>query len=885
MHSTKVPELLAPAGSPDALIAAVSAGADAVYLGGDRYGARRMAANFGTAEMGWAIRYCHLRGVRVYVTLNILLSDAEVQKAAEYACRLYEQGVDAVIVQDVGLADILHTTIPKLALHASTQMTILSKEGLGWVHALGCSRVVLPRELSLTEIAALYAGSDGRYPAPEVFVHGALCYAYSGQCLLSSLIGGRSGNRGSCAQPCRREYVLLCGDADEWGRPVQSTLTAVKKQYLLSPRDLCVYPGIPEIMKSPAVSLKIEGRMKSPGYVATVVSVYRKALDEAAAGNFAPDDAALLALNVAFNREFTGGYLLDKKSGTVMGPEAPGNRGVPVGTVSSYNPRKKMAEISLNGTYTPAEGDGLSFAGDGSGFSGGTVLRKTPEIHHRKCPVKVPMRVHIGDNVYLTKSGRDAQHADALLKKNGSRMVPVRLSLSMEDDVAVLNGTAVLRTGEVSVTLKADFAFSPAKNRPLEGDTLIDLLSRTGDTPYFIQSFSSAYPGGLFAPIGEITRFRREFFGALEDAIVRSFVPEKSDLNRMAVGSARCDTQKSPSQTLSSPCSSPSPSLSPDGMDISVYASDCDTVRGALEGGCRRVYFEPRGKPGHGRTCNARDTEEWLTSEIARAASLCAEFGADLIWKWPRITRQHFLDTARRILPSLQTQGVRGVMVETIGALAAARETGGHLPIWGGSGLNIFNSHSAAIFGRDCVSVTISPELSISSIRELMSAFCPDEKSGTIPECIIHGPAKLAVSEDCVIATATGRCPGCRELCGRGSWFGLKDAKGHIFPVTIDTECRSHIWNSRETCMIDHLDALQDAGIQSVAIDCRIHTRQYAHTVVRAYVSADALVSAGKSGKGEEIMALKGELQQIALGGITSGHFLRGVLEKEQKIF
>lgn len=876
MHSTKAPELLAPAGSPDALIAAVSAGADAVYLGGNLYGARRNAVNFGKSEMERAIRYCHTRGVRVYVTLNILLSDAELQDAVEYAYWLHKRGVDAVIVQDVGLADILHACIPGLSLHASTQMTILSKDGLKWVHdTLGCSRVVLPRELTLQEISSIYAGSGDRYPAPEVFVHGALCYAYSGQCLLSSLIGGRSGNRGSCAQPCRREYVLLCGAADEWGLPVKDTLTAVKKQYLLSPRDLCVYPGIPEIIKSPAVSLKIEGRMKSPEYVATVVSVYRKALDEAFTDDFVPGDDDMLTLNAAFNREFTGGYLLDKKSGTVMGQEAPGNRGVHIGTVSSYNPRRKLAEITLNGTYSPVAGDGISFSGNGDGFSGGTVLRKTPDIRNRKCQVRVPMHVNSGDTVFLTKSGRDASHAEAMIKKNGSRMIPVRLSLTLEDDVPVMNGTAFLRTGEISVTFKADFAFSPAKSRPLESDTLTDLLSRTGDTPYFIQSFTSEYSGGLFAPIGEITRFRREFFGAFEDAIVRSFVPDQTGSDAITDDSLR-KCVKQFGSTSTSP-------LPPHGVEISVYASDMDTVRGALEGGCRRIYFEPRGKSGQGRLRNGSDAEEWLTSEIGGAAALCAEYDAALIWKWPRITRQHFLDMACRVLPSLQSSGIGGVMVENISALAAVRGVDMAIPIWGGSGLNIFNSKTGATFGRDCVSVTLSPELSISSIRELVSAFCPDGVSGTIPECIIHGPAELAVSEDCVIATATGRCPGCRGLGAAGSWFGLKDAKGHVFPVTIDDECRTHIWNSRETCIIDHLDALMDAGIRYVAIDCRIRNGRYAGSVVNAYKEAFELLFLGKSMKGREIQELKDRLQQMASGGITSGHFLKGVVDKEER--
>ena len=876
MHSTVVPELLAPAGSPDALIAAVSAGADAVYLGGAQYGARKNAVNFGKPELEWALRYCHVRGVRVYVTLNTLLSDDEMQDAVEYARWLYEHGVDAVIVQDAGLADLLHTYMPGLPLHASTQMTVLSKDGLRWVHTLGCLRVVLPRELTLREISAIYNGSDDLYPEPEVFVHGALCYAYSGQCLLSSLIGGRSGNRGSCAQPCRREYTLLSGERDEWALPVAASLRTVKTHYLLSPRDLCTYPKITDIVKSPAVSLKIEGRMKSPEYVAAVVYVYRKALDEAAKDSFVPSDSDLLTLRAAFNREFTAGYLLDEKSGTVMGPEAPGNRGVYIGSVSSYDARKKMAEISLDGTYSPEPGDGVSFSDGNPDFFGGAVLSNAPAIRNRKFQMRVPMSVRPGNQVFLTKSGRGSEYAAGLLRKNATQMVPVDLVLSFEDTIPVLTGTSVSRTGEVSVSVKAGFSFLPAQNRPVSCENLADLLSRTGDTPYYVRSFSSDYRGDLFAPIREITGFRREFFAALEDAAAGSFLPGQTAVD--AVPAALPDGYEVV-KTVSR-ISRNSPPL----PEISVYASDCDTVRGALAAGCNRVYFEPQGRPDMPGVCAySEEWIQWICSAIARAASLCNEAGADLIWKWPHITRQNFLDAVCGILPSLAELGAKGVMAENISARAAARNASPDLALYGGAGLNIFNSHSARILGEGCVSVTLSPEISFDSIGKLVSRLISEEGIHPIPECIIHGPTELAVSEDCVIATAHGRCLQCRSHPDRGRWCGIRDVKRHIFPVTVDDECRTHIWNSRETCVIDHLDLLVDAGISHVAVDCRIRNGLYAESVVSAYKKAFELLISGKRMDGSEIQGLKDRLQTIASGGITTGHFLKGVEDKEEK--
>lgn len=255
-------ELLAPAGTYDAFIAATENGADAVYLGGKLFNARANASNFDNDELKKIVEYAHLRNVKIYVTMNTLLTNNELNEALDFAYDLYNMGIDAVIVQDLGLAKVLHERIPLLHLHASTQMTIYNLAGVKRLEALGFTRVVLARELSLDEIKYI---CDNTNLEIEVFVHGALCISYSGQCLMSSMIGDRSGNRGKCAQPCRLPYTLLKNG------------TPLKSGYLLSPKDLCT---IDYFSKLPNItSLKIEGRMKSPEYVATVVSAYRKAID------------------------------------------------------------------------------------------------------------------------------------------------------------------------------------------------------------------------------------------------------------------------------------------------------------------------------------------------------------------------------------------------------------------------------------------------------------------------------------------------------------------------------------------------------------------------------------------------------------------------------
>lgn len=290
-------ELLAPAGDWDSLLAAVNNGADAVYLGGSRFSARAYAANFERDRLEEAVEFAHLRGVKIYVTVNTLIKDAEMAEALDFLHFLHQIGVDAVIIQDVGLLELVRRYLPGLPLHASTQMTVHNPAGALYLAAKGIRRIVLARELTLEEIKEIKAKSGVEV---EVFVHGALCICYSGQCLLSSLIGARSGNRGRCAQPCRLEYRLLAG-----GKEVK----VEAGRHLLSPADLMALPLLPRLQAAGVDVLKIEGRMKSPEYVATVTRVYRRALDRLAAGQFTYSREDVLELARIFSRGFTSGYL------------------------------------------------------------------------------------------------------------------------------------------------------------------------------------------------------------------------------------------------------------------------------------------------------------------------------------------------------------------------------------------------------------------------------------------------------------------------------------------------------------------------------------------------------------------------------------------------
>ena len=338
-------ELLAPAGNPDSLRAAVMNGANAVYVGGTEFSARKYAGNFSREQMTEAVTFSHAYGTKVFVTMNTLLTNDELEKALPYAEFLYETGVDAIIIQDLGLLKLLRRYIPDFELHASTQMTAHNLDGVNLLYSMGCKRVVLSRELNLSEIKYIADNTDAEL---EVFIHGALCIGFSGQCLLSSMLGGRSGNRGSCAQPCRKKYCL---DNNSMA-------------YNLSTKDLSSKDFIQNIIETGVTSLKIEGRMKRPEYVASVVGVYRRAID----GCSKEDDNRRLLQS--FNRGgFTSGYFIERQGEAMMSRERPKNWGTYLGRVISSSDR--FASIRLEQDLTV--GDGVEVFNKGKGAPVGGI--------------------------------------------------------------------------------------------------------------------------------------------------------------------------------------------------------------------------------------------------------------------------------------------------------------------------------------------------------------------------------------------------------------------------------------------------------------------------------------------------------------------------------
>ncbi|WP_319378382.1 U32 family peptidase [uncultured Methanocorpusculum sp.] len=781
-----IPELLSPAGSPEALKAAVYAGCDAVYLGGKSFGARQYAANFTNEELTSAVIFAHQYGVKVYVTVNTLAYDDDMPGIAGYLRFLSDIGVDAILVQDVGVLSLAREIVPDLPLHASTQMTIHNAAGVRFAAEHGVSRVVLSRELPFDDVKKIAEAAKEVGVELEIFIHGAICYAYSGQCLFSSVIGGRSGNQGACAQPCRKPYTLL---ADGETLPTQG-------DYHLSPRDLCMYPYLEEICSLGVAAVKIEGRMKTPEYVGIVTDAYRRGLDTIAAGEeFVPDNETMEDLAFAFNRGFTKGYLFGDKWGTFINAKKPDNRGVYAGFVSGLDESRGKVIVKIEGPV-PDTGDGLVFkiAGRETGFA----LNKEPYIFPEGDAYKIPAPadVVLGSELWITRRMKTERKAAAILSKPFAGRIPLDIVVSVDK-------AGRLTVSSDGVEVKTEMPMLEALNKPVSKESVETQMRKTGGTPFFIQTLSMQYDGTMFLPMSVITDLRRKFLDA-------------TALARKPIRITRPYAEKG--------------TAVPERMTpiIQVYTDSVVGAKAAHSAGAGQVVYEG-------------------FEEI---------YDLPIIYKLPRIVQEHEFASAFSKIPA----GAAGVMVDGVGAAESIKG----VPKYGGSGLNITNARSAVTYGKSCRQVCLSPELSGKQIRTLMehlSAYAHPPKT----EVIVQGSLEVMVSENCIPATVQG-CRSCNQ-----SW-ALKDKTNRIFRVRTDSQCRGHILNSSETCLIEYVGKLASAGVSVISIDARGGSPEYIRRMTAIYTAV-------VDGTGDP-KELKEQIKDIASGGITAGHYLRGVVRE-----
>ena len=495
-------ELLAPAGNMNSLKAAISAGCDAVYLAGKLFGARSFAGNFSNEEIIEAINYSHLYGVKVYITVNTLIFDEEVESFLKYIDFIHRNNVDAVIIQDLGMLDLVRKTYPNLELHASTQMHIHNNEGVKLAKSIGIKRVVLARETDIDTIKEIKENNDIEL---EIFVHGALCISYSGQCLMSALIGGRSGNRGSCAQCCRQKYDLIVDN-----KKINSN------NYLLSTKDLNTLEHINELIDIGVDSIKIEGRMKRPEYVYLVVSLYRKAIDSYLnTGKVDINGNDIKNLKKLFNREFTKGFLFNEDNDKITNDYRPNHMGIQVGKVIDY--KKGIVTIKLDDTLNINDGIRIISKNNDTGIAVTEMIKNKNRIKTASSgdivSFKLKDKVNINDIVLKTTDYFQLKEINDKIKNN-ERKINIKMYLGMNS-----NNTLKLTLSDSinEVIVNSDEVIEKAINNPTTHDRIREQLSKLGNTIYKLEELDIKLSNDLFINISLLNNLRREAVSELNN--------------------------------------------------------------------------------------------------------------------------------------------------------------------------------------------------------------------------------------------------------------------------------------------------------------------------------------------------------------------------------
>lgn len=501
-------ELLSPVGDLDCLKAAVQNGADCVYFGASNFSARAFASNFDDLEL--AINYAKIRGVKTNLTLNTLIKNDEFEDAYNLAKKAYELGIDAIIVQDLGLATRLIKDFPDLPIHASTQMSIHNLQGTLKLQNLGFKRVVLARELCANEIEYICQNSNVEI---ECFIHGALCISYSGQCLFSSLVGGRSGNRGKCAQPCRLPYEL-----------VQNGNETIDKGFLLSTKDLCGLDYIPFLINAGVTSFKIEGRMKTPEYVATVTRIYRKYIDLALSGNpYVIDEKDKKDLLQVFNRGLSSNGHLDKEPNkNLIYPIKPNNMGLPLGIIQKYN--KTNGHITLKLQEELYVGDCISTQKENGSYNVSELMVKNKNIKIGNIGNLVTIgrmkgNISVGDKVYKISSKVLKDNALNSFKTE-NRKIPLNIKLFIQNNK---NISAVVNScykydlyKNLNFEYTSNIIPNTSINKPLDQDTIIKQFSKTNNSIYEFKKIKIILDDNLFLPISSLNDLRRTILENIE---------------------------------------------------------------------------------------------------------------------------------------------------------------------------------------------------------------------------------------------------------------------------------------------------------------------------------------------------------------------------------
>ena len=798
-------ELLAPVGSFEALKAAVQNGANAVYLGGKDFGARASANNFDRDELKEAVKYANIRGVQVFVTTNTLRKENEIEDFLEYAKFLYDIDVDAIILQDIGMARLIKRELPDFELHASTQMVAHSLEDVKYLESVGFDRVVLAREVTVEEIKYI---CDNCKADIEVFVHGALCVCYSGQCLMSSMIGNRSGNRGRCAQPCRQRYELI----DVYtGEVVNSN-----GDYLLSPRDLNAIEEIDKVIDAGVHSLKIEGRMKRPEYVATVIDGYRKTIDEYLATNkLNVSDETINDLYTIFNRKFTKGLLLGDVGKDMMNSQLPNNQGLYVGTVVDYNKKAKRLKIKLANTLKK---------GDGINLGGGTIGRIIKNGNIETIGYK-------GETIELDFVG-EARKGQIVFKTSDSELMDrVQATFTQDKEFVknIIDAKITIKLGQKPIltlkdrhsneaTIEGDKIVEEAMKVALSKEKVETQLRKLGNTPYELDLLEIELDDNVSLPISLLNQMRRDCIELLDKE--RVSIKNRKYKNKIVKYKPVLYNRNKQ-------------------QEISVKVKNLEQLESALECGVDRIYYED-------------------TNTIDKAMRLAMKYNKKVIYSAPRIIRNKEYNH----LAKANNAGVESVQVGNYGSIDYFKDKKLNIDYY----LNAFNSETINYYkeiGAD--TLCISQELNINEIKETI------KYTDINIESVVYGYTPLMITEYCPMGVIVRDCKKDKRVAKcKESIYALRNSKGDEFRVSQDIFCRSTIYNSNVTCMLDNLYELHEIGINVLRLDFTLEDKETVKEVIEAYqeVLSNDYKLATKATK------LYNKLDEK---GTTAGHYYKGV--------
>ena len=781
-------ELLSPVGDFECLKAAVQNGANSVYFGAANFNARASAANFDLTNLKEAIAYAKLRGVNTHLTLNTLIKDTEFEDAVLLAKKAYEFGIDAIIVQDLGLARFLIKNFPDLPIHASTQMTVHNLEGALEAQKLGFKRVVLSRELSLEEIQYICSNTNVEI---ETFIHGALCISYSGQCLFSSMIGGRSGNRGKCAGPCRLPYELsgtLPSSSQSQTSKTnnsKSEVSTISKGYLLSTKDLCGLEFLPKLIDAGVMCFKIEGRMKTPEYVATVTRIYRKYIDLALSNKpYIIDEKDVKDLMQVFNRGgFSTGHLDSKANTSLVFPEKPNNMGIYIGNIANLKPNK--GHVFINLTDNVSIGDTIEFEKESTKYTVSELMIKNKNITtgFKKQLVEVGRmkgNLHIGDKVYKTNS-KELSTSSYLSYQEEHKKIDLSACITLKKNSPILLSVSTLSNtnpifDDISVSLSSDILPVEAKSQPLDKNRVKSQLNKTKDTIFTFKDIDVILDDNLFLPsIKVLNELRRN---ALDEIllIANSRILRNSPTLPILNTSTHNNNKK-------------------DKKEISILLNILGENKNYNDlKNVNNVYI-PLKYFGNKKYENI-------------IKNICENFHAYIYL--PTIIKSNYTNLLHNVIDnSIETFKVSGFVVSNISngdfIYKMKNKYKDRFKFIGNYTLNIYNNKSIQEWKELGINrLTVSPELDKSTIDNILN------NSSVEQELIVYGRTPLMSMNYCLLGKTNKCYPTCGTQCKSNTKYYLKDRLGFLFPILPDSiQTVSTLYNSKITsiCPKDFVNA------------------------------------------------------------------------------